>query len=117
MTVKEAFAKAGHPVLARCKIVYAYDGHVEEHDLLVCASVQQVITGANITPDWWTVENPTYRNWELFGDDGWADPGNMMMPCGYLTHPLPDLSNLPAKDCLDALPECVRKVVEETNEQ
>lgn len=109
MTVREAFAKAGHPVLDRCKIVYAYDGYVEEHDLLDDTSVEQVVQ--NITPDWWTVENPPYRNWELF-DDGWTDPGNMMKPCGWLRHPLPDLSNLPAIDAYDALPEVVRKVVE-----
>lgn len=115
MTVREAFAAAGFPALDRCKIVYAYDGYVSEHDYLDDTSVEQVVQ--SITPDWWTVENPPYRNWELFTDDGWSDPGNMMKPCGYGRHPLPDLSNLPAMDCLDSLPKSVRDIVRQTEAQ
>lgn len=112
VTVRELFEAFGQPVLQRCRICLAYDGYYSEYELIESDCVNKVIE--DITLDWWTVENPPYRNWEIFGSDGeWQDPGNMMSPAGYHNCRLPDMSRLPAIDAYEVLPELLKQFFDE----
>lgn len=83
LSVREAFAKAGHPVPEGA---YIYFDHEE-----------------GIPDAWWYA---TAEAWCFFVSEGWG-----AVHGGIERDPI-DLSNLPAADAYDALPECVRKVVE-----
>lgn len=79
MTVREAFAKAGHPVPEDAMIGYS-----------------------NITGAWRWGANDAHGTFFR----GWAIANG---PSAIT----PNLANLPARDAYDALPECVRKVLDE----
>lgn len=96
MTVREAFAKAGHPVPERWKIVPMLG------TIGVLAENRDKL-GETWVSDWYefasadTIDGET---WMLI-HKGQRDTAKVI-----------DLSNLPAVDAYDALPECVQKVVE-----
>ena len=85
MTVREAFAKAGHPVPDSGLIYKSSRFWFAVLPLVGCYDEMEFRSG-------WKHLNTYERN-----------------PRGLS----PNLSNMPAKDCLSALPEVVRKVVEE----
>lgn len=92
MTVREAFEKAGHPVPPG-RIAFDSSGH---------------------RYDWFgrcdDVGGTRHKQGFKFIGDQWS-----FLPCepGYKFESQIDLSNLPAIDAYAALPECVRKVLDE----
>lgn len=99
MTVREAFAKAGHPV--------------EDGWAILWFGVQwNLRTGGEA--------GPIYR--KVFGNDytGSAikfewEACDSVIPFNFRLSP--DLSNLPAIDAYDALPKCVREVLDAAKEE
>lgn len=96
MTVREAFEKAGHRIPRGNKIIFR----------LVVTSSMMVGDGASMC--WFAVGNGEF--W--FGDT-WVHFGETSHHPINVSHSSidPDLSNLPAIDAYDALPDVVKKVV------
>jgi len=85
LTAAEAFAKAGHQIPEGCGLVVSISHYGEYAWLAVHTS-------------------GTTRHFRRLGDE-WDWRVAFKEPL------IVDIRNLPAKDCLDALPECVREVL------
>lgn len=98
MTIREAFAKAGHPVMEGRPIFVAYCG--------------KEINYAN-RPEWIAPSSSDgIHGYRFFlGAQHWMPDEPFSTSRGWIISRI-DLSNLPAIDALDALPECVREVVQ-----
>ncbi len=86
LTAREAFEKAGYPVPEGCGLVVSIS-HYGEYAWLAVHVSGTTKHFRKLSDEW---------DWRV----------------AYKERLIVDLSNLPAKDCLDALPEVVRKVVE-----
>ena len=106
VTIREAFAKAGHPVPDKAIICYAFDAHYQDYDMIDCESVGKVVEDTK--PEWWWVYLPPFRNWAIFNDDEWEDPGNLMAP---VRSQWVDMGNLPAISAYGVLPEKLKPIV------
>ena len=107
LTVREAFALAGHPIPDGARII--------AHFLLLPGG-----TAADVNRYW---------TWRLITDVGhfldgrWqiekineSDPKDMVRVISAVSI---NLTNLPAQDCIDSLPECVKEAIvrKESNDQ